>query len=130
VSNPRFPKMREAFPYASNHESQNLCRFCSVVVPKGRLYWCSDNCVTAARLQNDWKLIRKAVFRRDKYTCRKCGRSRVDKGFVPECHHLISVVEGGKHDLANLVTLCSLCHKEETAKLRTLLSARKSAADQ
>ena len=124
MSKRRFSKMQEAFPYARNPESQNLCRFCGVVVPKGRLYWCSDNCVTAARLQNDWNLIREAVFRRDKYSCRKCGRSRVDRGFVPECHHLISVAEGGTHDLSNLATLCSLCHKEETAKLKTRLSER------
>jgi len=121
--------MREAFPYTTSPEGKSLCRFCGEVVPKGRRYWCSDNCVTAARLQNDWKLIREAVFRRDKYTCRKCGRSRMDKGFIPECHHVISVAEGGNHHLSNLVTLCTICHEEETNKLRVrLTTARKPDA--
>src|SRR5688572_576400 len=95
----RFATMREAFPYTRNAGGQHLCRFCGTEVPNGRLYWCSENCITAARLQNDWKLIRAAVFRRDKYTCRKCGRSRVDRGFIPECHHLRAVAEGGAHEL-------------------------------
>jgi hypothetical protein len=119
---PRFQKMRDAFPHATNAEGENLCRFCGQGVPKGRRFWCSDNCVMVARLRTDWKLIREAVFRRDRYTCRKCGRSRVDRGFAPECHHIIAVAEGGTHELANLVTLCSLCHREETDKLRARLA--------
>jgi 5-methylcytosine-specific restriction endonuclease McrA len=50
--------------------------------------------------------IRKAVFERDNYSCRKCGWS--SKKNVLEIHHIIPY----KNEIPLLVTLCHQCHKE------------------
>lgn len=68
-----------------------------------------------------WKRWRKAVFKRDNYTCQKCGAH----GCYIHPHHIIHKVKAV--DLAfkinNGITLCVPCHKEihRSAKnIRTL----------
>jgi Restriction endonuclease len=62
----------------------------------------------------DWDARRKAVYERDNYTCQDCGlRSGPhagDGGAILHAHHLISLRDGGRHHLANLVTVCQYCH--------------------
>jgi 5-methylcytosine-specific restriction endonuclease McrA len=52
--------------------------------------------------------LRRAVFARDRHRCRApgCGSRK----FL-EIHHVIPREQGGPHTAANLVTLCSRCHK-------------------
>lgn len=58
-----------------------------------------------------WEDLRMYVFRRDKYTCVKCGR----KLPPPElrCHHVKPKESGGTDSARNLVTLCGECHPDE-----------------
>lgn len=44
-----------------------------------------------------------------------------------EADHIVPVVEGGGHEMANLRTLCVVCHKRETRALLARLKARRVA---
>ena len=58
-----------------------------------------------------WARVRRAVFRRDRYRCRKCGKA----GRL-ECDHLVPLRAGGDPwDMANLESLCRTCHIAKTA---------------
>lgn len=50
--------------------------------------------------------VRVAVHERDGNLCRNCGA----KG--TQCHHIVFRSAGGKHELSNLILLCSHCHLE------------------
>ena len=52
--------------------------------------------------------MRRAALERDGHTCRVrgCGATH----FL-EVHHLVARSKGGKHEPANLITLCSACHR-------------------
>jgi 5-methylcytosine-specific restriction endonuclease McrA len=68
--------------------------------------------------------IRREVLARDRHRCQRkgCGHNR----FL-EIHHLVPRSAGGTNDPANLVTLCSSCHRlwhQMGGDLRSLLSAR------
>jgi 5-methylcytosine-specific restriction endonuclease McrA len=75
--------------------------------------------------------LRERVFRRDDYTCQKCGRDREsaekagDRRFYLEVHHKKAVAEelealppAQLNDEANLVTYCHRDHIEETRRLQ------------
>jgi 5-methylcytosine-specific restriction endonuclease McrA len=50
--------------------------------------------------------LRIACLMRDGYACQQCGK----KNIRLEAHHLIFREHGGKDTLANLLTLCEVCH--------------------
>ena len=53
-----------------------------------------------------WARLRRAVFARDGYRCRACGRP----GRL-ECDHIVPLhLAGAPWELANLQTLCRGCH--------------------
>ena len=75
--------------------------------------------------------LRERIFRRDDYTCQKCGRNREsaekagDRRFYLEVHHLKAVAEEldalppeHLNDEGNLVTYCHRDHIEETRRLQ------------
>ncbi len=124
---------------------RNLCRWCNLEVPKGRVTFCSDFCVEEWRLRTDPGYLRDKVFERDKGICAACGvdceaawihlkrlrgaarvRTLLEWGVKPrarkslwDADHIVPVVEGGGEcDLANLRTLCLKCHRAATAELR------------
>ena len=56
-----------------------------------------------------------------------------ERGFVPrrslwEVDHIVPLVDGGSHDLDNLQTLCSPCHRAKTAAEATERAAREREA--
>ncbi len=55
-------------------------------------------------------MLRKAAFKRDNYTCKKCS----DRGVILNAHHKNSFAKFKKlrFDLDNLATLCENCHKK------------------
>jgi 5-methylcytosine-specific restriction protein A len=124
---------------------RNLCRWCNLEVPQGRVTFCSDWCVEEWRLRTDPGYVREKVFERDKGVCAGCetdceavwrhlkrlrgaARLKLQKewGLRPgsrkslwDADHIVPVVEGGGEcDLANLRTLCLKCHRAATAELR------------
>lgn len=62
---------RNALPKGPN--GRNLCRWCNLEVPKGRLTFCSDWCVEEWRLRSDPGYLREKVFERDRGICALCG---------------------------------------------------------
>jgi 5-methylcytosine-specific restriction enzyme A len=134
---------RESLPKGPN--GRNLCRWCNLEVPKGRVTFCSDWCVEEWRLRTDPGYLRDKVLERDKGICAACGvdceaawihlkrlrgaarvRTLLEWGVKPrvrkslwDADHILPVVEGGGEcDLANLRTLCLKCHRAATAELR------------
>ena len=62
-----------------------------------------------------WERIRRAVFARDRWRCRACGRP----GRL-EAHHIRSLERGGDpFDPANILTLCRACHVDRHRRKRT-----------
>lgn len=64
-----------------------------------------DRCIRYSKEAEDW---RKAIFERDKYTCRDCGKV----GGHLEAHHLkpFAYFPELRFDSANGITLCRKCH--------------------
>lgn len=61
---------------------------------------------------SDWDTRRKKVYRRDDYTCQNCGAQGGPKGNAElHAHHIVPKSKGGTHQLGNLKTMCSRCHK-------------------
>jgi len=59
-----------------------------------------------------WERVRKAVFRRDGYLCRNCGRT----GRL-ECDHRLPLhqyPDQDPYDMAGLQTLCRECHRRKS----------------
>lgn len=54
------------------------CRECGSFVPRGRVWWCSDDCVQAHELRSNPSAQRLAVFNRDRGVCDECGRDCVE----------------------------------------------------
>ena len=148
---------REGLPKGPN--GRNLCRWCDLEVPKGRVTFCSDWCVEEWRLRTDPGYLREKVFERDKGICAVCGvdceaawiqlkrlrgaarvRTLLEWGVKPrarkslwDADHIVPVVEGGGEcDLANIRTLCLKCHRAATAELRKrqLREKRREANEQ
>jgi 5-methylcytosine-specific restriction endonuclease McrA len=88
-------------------------------------------------LESDPREARRRVRRRDRGICAQCrvdtyairrrfqGRGATKKlrelGFKPrkslwELDHVVPLIEGGGHELSNLQTLCTPCHKRKTAQ--------------
>ena len=128
-----------------------LCRWCKVETPKGRRTFCSDRCVHEWKLRTNPGYLREKVFERDKGVCAQCGADtlalrrdlrKLDyaarRRFLKEwrlqegtrksfwdADHIMPVAEGGGQcDLANMRTLCLLCHRNATSDLRTRLRTK------
>ncbi len=131
------------------HRQKGECTWCGGKITNGMIRWCSDECRTEGYLRGDANAIRRAAMRRDKGVCASCGNDtlamqhrlislpyserleqakRLD---IPlwrrpfEIDHIVPVVEGGGLcGLDGFRTLCTKCHKEESA----LLAGRRAQA--
>ena len=131
---------------------RNLCRWCELEVPKGRITFCSDFCVEEWRLRTDAGFLREKTLARDKGICAACGvdtlaayidlkRSRgaakvrllqrwglksLNRKTLWDADHVVPVAEGGGAcDLSNIRALCLICHREATRQLRERLLLRR-----
>ena len=57
-----------------------------------------------------WKEQRLRVLKRDSYTCAYCGQE------ANQVDHIIPRVNGGTHDLDNLVACCKSCNVRKGSK--------------
>lgn len=69
---------------------------------------------TRARNTPEYNLWRVAVFKRDKFTCKKCGQKPPRKSKRLQAHHILSWANypALRYDINNGITLCWNCHKE------------------
>lgn len=99
--------------------SEGVCACgCGQELPKSRKKWFSDECqlkayLSFAIIKGDNKVIRQAIFNRDKGFCCYCG--------VYSTHwaadHILPVHQGGGGcQLDNFQTLCPDCHTEKTSR--------------
>jgi 5-methylcytosine-specific restriction endonuclease McrA len=67
-----------------------------------------------------WLKARMRALVRDEFTCQHpdCGETRLA---YLEVHHIQPRIQGGTHDLANLLTLCRQHHAERHPHLRKQL---------
>lgn len=63
---------------------------------------------------NGWDRIRLEVWKRDSFTCQKCGKANC-KIYA---HHIVPFVISKDNSLSNLITLCCRCHMMEEYKLK------------
>lgn len=131
---------------------RNLCRWCELEVPKGRITFCSDFCVEEWRLRTDAGFLREKTLARDKGICAACrvdtlaayielkrsrgaakvrllqrwGLKSLNRKTLWDADHVVPVAEGGGAcDLSNIRTLCLICHREATRQLRERLLLRR-----
>lgn len=73
------------------------------------------------RHQKEYLIWRKSVYERDKYRCQHCGDN---SGHNLNAHHIIpySIDESLRLDIANGITLCEECHKNEHTRLKKIRS--------
>ncbi len=68
-----------------------------------------------ARYGDDWFKIRLLIYKRDNFTCQKCGE-RMSK-FPFHVHHIVPFLISFDNSLNNLITLCPPCHGKEDARI-------------
>jgi len=123
-----------------------LCRCCGTEVPEGRRTFCSGQratfvykrgtyltegfgCVHEHCVRSNPGYARKCVWARDQGKCAICGVVALNRRGEWQADHIVPVAEGGGScDLSNLRTLCTACHRVETAALaKRRAEARKAA---
>ncbi|MHB8351529.1 MAG: HNH endonuclease [Thermoplasmata archaeon] len=98
------------------------CAECFTVLARPRAFYCGAACKWKFHGRFFWDSARTVVLRRDRYTCRRCGRRRPRRGL--EVDHIVEIARGGAAlEYANLQTLCTDCHREKT---RSFLTGRRS----
>lgn len=108
-----------------------FCRLCGLLLEGPGTSFCSEGCVHQHRLRTSPAYVRKTLRVRDRGVCSLCqedslaayreavgnGR-RVVEGDFWQADHKVAVAEGGGlQGLRNFRTLCTKCHKGETAAL-------------
>jgi len=73
----------------------------------------------------DWREIRKEIYRRDNWRCRECGVKNTLSGKSKiQCHHIDFNIENNFED--NLITLCASCHAKTNFKRKDWISYYKN----
>jgi len=77
-----------------------------------------------ARYGDDWFKIRLLVYKRDNYTCQRCGVTMEETGNPHHIHHIVPFLISFDNSLNNLITLCPSCHRKIEAKIMLKLKRR------
>jgi len=121
-------------PAPRDAEGRKLCRQCLNPLPKGRAHTCSHQCSVNWRIRTSPSFARMMVWNRDHAICANCKQDAVaghfhrngspvknrarGTGDFWQVDHIVPVIEGGGEcGLDGLRTLCTECHKKETAAL-------------
>ena len=80
-----------------------------LVKVKNGVYRYDPDFVSDKNLEDFTAEQKEKIFKRDEYRCVQCGR-RQDEGFVLHADHRIPKSRGGKADVDNGQTLCSICN--------------------
>ncbi len=145
----RMPSITRRFPYIA----KGVCKVCKGKV--GNLRWnhyCSSECRDRAYAFYGWGNMRSYVYTRDGGKCTQCGCDleklkrilnlvrafacslRRELGFrssgsLFDTDHIVPVIDGGTFEPENLRTLCTPCHKIETAALAAKRAEARRLAD-
>lgn len=110
---------------------EGVCEWCGNPLKGRRKSFCSNECSLKFGIATSSVFYanigsaggyRNHIFRRDNYTCQKCGEPHmaINENEIPipttdgelDLHHIKPVSQGGKDNPENLVTWCRDCHKE------------------
>gem|GEM_PF-6042078 len=71
--------------------------------------------------------VRRAVYERDHYTCRDCGRVGTPgtRAGDIQAFHLVAVRSGGDHSVDNMITLCTACRRRRDRSRRGYARVRR-----
>lgn len=125
-----------------------LCRYCGREVPPGRQTFCGgrkatfvyrigtyeregEGCVHEHCVRSQPGYARRCVWARDRGVCALCGKRASGRraGREWQADHVVPVSEGGGScGLENLRTLCTACHRRETAALAARRAKNRRAA--
>jgi len=111
---------------------KGFCWICGKKLKGKRKQYCSDECFKKWFKQFNppffWNDIKTEIFKRDNYTCKKCGRTekQLEEWYKTSikyhnkkiiCDHIIPIALGGdERDLNNLQTLCVDCNMIKTSE--------------
>jgi hypothetical protein len=73
----------------------------------------ADRRSDARNYGTEYRRNRGAAMRRDGWRCQL--RLEGCQGAASECDHIVSVADGGSHDVSNLRAACASCHARHTA---------------
>lgn len=86
------------------------CVYCGVEQRSGENHykWVGGPDVTGSRSSREYNNWRKEIYKRDGYTCQKCGKV----GHGLHAHHIKNYKDNKdlRHDMNNGITLCKDCH--------------------
>ena len=103
--------------YAKSKEiarAARTCAYCDSKLCDRRRIFCNSKCRRAFNRKYrffviTWRQVRYRTFRRDGWSCVKCGRR------AREVDHIIPLSDGGNEfDLGNCQSLCKSCHMQKT----------------
>ena len=101
----------------ASRKGARVYRFCSLecvgktIRGKNNYFWRGGY---NAFYGDNWKIQRRAAWKRDSYCCQRCGKTKKEIGRNPDVHHIIrfknfkDYLEANK--LENLISLCHPCH--------------------
>lgn len=82
----------------------------------------------------EYEKARMRCFVRDDFTCQahKLGLGQCDEHHLRHlvCHHIKHRINGGTHDMDNLITLCNACHAKIHPHLRMALTQKERVIEQ
>jgi CRISPR/Cas system Type II protein with McrA/HNH and RuvC-like nuclease domain len=90
---------------------KRFCQLCGTEVSNKKKF-----CPVCVEIIGLTSKLRFEVFKRDKFTCKYCGRVIKD-GIKLEVDHIIPVSKGGKSNMDNLVTACKDCNRGKSDNL-------------
>ena len=114
------------------YTNEGFCEWCGKeITNKRRMSCCSKECnqlflenISSVYYVNTSSAsgYRNHIFRRDNYTCQKCGKfcAKINEYGIPlpttngelDLHHKEPVSQGGDDNPDNLITWCRVCHKD------------------
>lgn len=91
--------------------------YCSDVCKKAcPIYWTSSRPKTQQPITSREVSphLRQEVFKRDQYTCQKCGQHKDTLNESIHCHHIFPIINNPieAEDINNCITLCATCHQK------------------
>ncbi len=81
--------------------------------------------LSPARYGDDWFKIRLLIYKRDNYTCQKCGITMNETKKAHHIHHKIPFLISFDNSLNNLITLCPPCHGKADTRIMKELKNQK-----
>jgi 5-methylcytosine-specific restriction endonuclease McrA len=84
---------------------------------------------TLIRKQKEFKIWREAVFKRDNYTCQKCGaRGKKGRRVILHPHHIkfISKFPELAYVVSNGITFCDKCHQKIHRNIKLTLTGKEA----